>query len=140
MRAHIIKTLPDGRMVVDNTIVVDSLNVFPGLVDAQLGGQIGDIYDEEKGTFTSPPEDPAVVPASVTRRQARQALLLAGLLDEVQPAISAIKDPVQRAMAQIEWDDSQEFERDRPLVQQIGVAIGLDALGLDDLFVNAARL
>lgn len=82
----------------------------------------------------------ATVPASVTRRQARQALLLSGLLDNVQPAIDAISDPVQRGMAQIEWDDSQAFERGRPLLVQIGMALGLDDAGLDALFVQAAAL
>lgn len=80
------------------------------------------------------------VPASVTRRQARQALLLAGLLGNVQSAIDAIPDSTQRGMAQIEWDDSQAFERNRPLLIQIGVALGLDDAGLDALFVQAAAL
>lgn len=83
---------------------------------------------------------PVVVPERVSRRQARQALLLAGLLGHVQPAIDAIPDPIQRAMAQIEWDDSQEFERRRPLVIAIGSAIGCDAAALDALFISAAGL
>lgn len=82
----------------------------------------------------------AAVPAKVTRRQARQALLISGLLDAVQPAISAIPDPVQRGLAQIEWDDSQDFERDRPLLIQLGYAIGLDDAGIDNLFINAGAL
>lgn len=82
----------------------------------------------------------AGVPQSVTRRQARQALLLAGLLDSVVPAIEAIPDAMQRRLAQIEWDDSQTYERQRPLVIQIGAALGLDAAGLDALFVHAATL
>ena len=82
----------------------------------------------------------ALVPAKVTRRQARQALLLAGLLDDVQPAINAIPDPVQRGLAQIEWDDSQEFERNRPLLIQRGAARGLDSAALDQLFIAAHAL
>lgn len=81
-----------------------------------------------------------VVPAKVFRRQALQALLLAGLLDSVQPAINAIEDPMQRGLAQIEWDASLEFERSRPLVAAIGQAIGLDATALDALFITAAGL
>ena len=82
----------------------------------------------------------ALVPASVTRRQARQALLLAGLLDNVQPAIDAIPDATTRGMAQIEWDDSQMFERHRPLLIQLGTALGLDDAALDNLFIEAAAL
>lgn len=89
-----------------------------------------------------PPAEPAPapVPQTVTRRQARQALLMAELLDDVQPAIDAIPDPVQRRMAQIEWEDSLEFVRSRPLVIQIGAALGLDESALDALFTQAATL
>lgn len=82
----------------------------------------------------------ARVPQSVTRRQARQALLLAGLLDNVQPAINAIPDPVQRGMAQIEWDDSQQFERKRPLLVSLAAGLGLGEEALDNLFIQAAQL
>jgi len=82
----------------------------------------------------------ARVPQSVTRRQARQALLLAGLLDNVQPAIDSIADPVQRSMAQIEWDDSQQFERKRPLLVLLAAGLGLGEEALDNLFIQAAQL
>lgn len=82
----------------------------------------------------------ARVPQSVTRRQARQALLLAGLLDNVQPAIDSIADPVQRSMAQIEWDDSQQFERKRPLLVSLAAGLGLGEEALDNLFIQAAQL
>jgi hypothetical protein len=85
------------------------------------------------------------VPAKVTRRQARQALLLASLLDDVPTAIAALDDGTPEGnqkmrLAQIEWEDSLEFERARPLVIAIGAAIGLDADKLDDLFITAAGL
>lgn len=82
----------------------------------------------------------ALVPAKVTRRQARQALLIAGLLDDVQPAINAIADPMQRGLAQIEWDDAQEFDRHRPLLMQLATALGLDDEALDNLFIQAGAL
>ncbi|MEN2430714.1 hypothetical protein [Comamonas sp. F1-6] len=83
---------------------------------------------------------PPRVPARVTRRQARQALALAGLFAAVQPAIDAIPDPQQRQLAQIEWDDSQDFERERPLLIELGHAIGLDDAGIDELFIQAGAL
>lgn len=109
-----------------------------GWVELAGSASIGWLWDGE--AFSAPPPAPVPVPASVTRRQARQALLLAGLLDEVQPAIDAIPDSVQRRMAQIEWDDSQEFFRDRPLLIMLATAIGLDAGALDQLFITAAGL
>ena len=81
-----------------------------------------------------------LVPARVTRRQARQALLLAGLLDQVPAAIAAIPDPIQRGMAEIEWADSTEFHRDRPLLIGLGQALGLDSAAMDALFIKAAKL
>lgn len=80
------------------------------------------------------------VPRTVTRRQARQALLLRGKLALVQPAIDAIPDATQRGLMQIEWDDSLSFDRDRPSLISIGAAIGYDSLGLDDVFTFAATL
>lgn len=89
-----------------------------------------------------PPAEPSAptVPQTVTRRQARQALLLADLLDDVPAAIEAIPDLTARRMAQIEWEDSLEFERARPLVVQIGAALGLDEAELDQLFITASSL
>lgn len=80
------------------------------------------------------------VPQEVTRRQAKQALALAGLLANVQPAIDAIKNPTQRALMQIEWDDSQVFQRNRPALLGLAAALGLNSTQLDSLFIQAATL
>lgn len=98
---------------------------------------IGYLYD---GATFVPPAPVTVVPESVTRRQARQALLLRGKLSLVQPAIDAIPDATQRGLIQIEWDDSQVFERHRPTLIALATAIGLSADDLDDLFLFAATL
>lgn len=137
MRYAIIK---DG--VVLNVIEADS--AFANSEAARVGGSAvasdtagpGDDYD---GDF-SPRPAPVRVPQSVTRRQARQALLLAGKLDDVQPAINAITDPVQRGLLQIEWEDSLTFERQRPNLIALAAAIGLNAAALDALFVTAGGL
>lgn len=134
MNAHML----DANGVILNTIVVDSLDVLPDLVDASIGGTIGDSIVD--GVVVPKPPLAPVVPQSVTRRQARQALLLNGLLDQVPGRIAAIPDEAQRGLAQIEWEDSLEFLRDRPLVIQIGTALGLDSAGIDALFVQASRL
>jgi hypothetical protein len=131
MRAHLIQ----GGAVV-NTIEVESLDFIPGLIAADQGA-IGDLWDGQ--TFTKPAVV-VVVPQEVTRRQALQALLLAGKLQLVQPAIDAIPDATQRGLMQIEWDDSQSFVRTRPSLIAIGSAIGLDSAAIDALFVTAATL
>lgn len=89
------------------------------------------------------PVDPvpaADVPTSVSRRQARQALLLRGLLGKVPALLDGIEDEMQRELSKIEWEDATEFVRARPLVVQIGLALGLDEAGLDELFIFAATL
>jgi hypothetical protein len=104
------------------------------------------IPDPEPPVIPEPPPQPEPEPLPpgppmrVTRRQARQALLLSGNLGLVQPAINAIPDATQRGLMQIEWDDAQDFERNRPSLVAIGGAIGLDAAGIDALFVQAAAL
>lgn len=80
------------------------------------------------------------VPEKVTARQAVQALISVNKLHLVQPAIDAIADPVQRAMVQAEWDKSQDFERNRPTLIALATAVGIDAAGLDALFIAAEDL
>lgn len=81
-----------------------------------------------------------LVPPTVSRRQARQALLLAGKLALVQPAIDAIADPIQRGLLQIEWDDSQVFERHRPTLIALATTLGMSSPDIDALFVAASQL
>ncbi|WP_371767480.1 hypothetical protein [Massilia sp.] len=116
--------------------------------DNELGQMVErDATDEEIAEILAREAEAAKpeVPATVTRRQARQALLLGGLLDDVPVAIAALDDGTPEGtqkmrMAQIEWEDSLEFERARPLVIEIAGAIGLDAEALDQLFITAAGL
>jgi hypothetical protein len=80
-----------------------------------------------------------VVPLVVTMRQARLALLGAGLLSNVDVAINGLPSPDKEA-ARIEWDYSGTVERHRPLVAMLSAALGLDSAALDALFVTAAGL
>ena len=91
---------------------------------------------------TPEPADPIVpvVPQSVTMRQARLALLRAGLLDDVDAAIAAIPDPVQRKAAEIEWEYAQTVDRSSPFTQQLAAGLNLTAEQLDALFTQAAGL
>lgn len=81
----------------------------------------------------------ARVPAQVTMRQARLALLGAGKLSQVQPAIDALPSP-QKEQAQIEWEYSQSVQRHRGLVSTIGASLGLTDASIDALFITAATL
>ena len=83
--------------------------------------------------------DAGLVPASITMRQARLALLGAGLLATVDQAIAAMPG-VEGEAARIEWEYAQEVRRDSPLIAALGPALGLTAEQIDGLFVAGAAL
>lgn len=70
------------------------------------------------------------VPDQVSMRQARLALLSAGLLDQVDGAIA---DPAAR----IEWEYAQIVKRDSPLIAGLTGGLGLTEAQVDDLFKAA---
>lgn len=80
------------------------------------------------------------VPRQVTMRQARLALLGAGLLDQVDAAIAAIPDPIHRKAAQIEWEYAQTVDRNSPFTQQLAAGLGITEEQKDALFTQAATL
>lgn len=132
MRAHIIE-----NGIVTNTIEVESLDFLPNLIDASHGGSIGDRY--ENGEFRPPEPDPEPIPQSCTRRQGRKALLRHGLLDDVEDAIAAITDPVERRDAQIEYE-ADTWDRGNAFLQGMWQQLGGSEEGLDDLFRLAVTL
>ena len=75
------------------------------------------------------------VPQSVTRRQARLALLNAGLLTAVEAWIAQASPAVQ-----IDWECAQEIQRDWPAIAEAATALGLTDAQLDDLFAAAGTL
>jgi len=127
MRAHVIE-----NGVVIKTIVVNTLNDFPNLIDTTLGGNIGDLWDGE--VFTTP-EPEIVVPQVVTMRQARLALHTAGLLSTVDAAVASADDTTK-----IEWEYSQELKRNWPTLLSLTTALGMTSGQVDDLFILAATL
>lgn len=79
------------------------------------------------------------VPDAVTMRQARLALLGAGLLTQVQTAIDALSEP-QKTAAKISWEYSAHVQRHNGLVPQMAAALGLSEAQIDALFISAAAL
>jgi hypothetical protein len=77
---------------------------------------------------------------SVTMRQARLALLGAGLLTDVDNAINAIEDTTQRQAALIEWEYAQSVDRDSPLVTSVLSAWELTEAEVNALFYQASLL
>lgn len=90
-------------------------------------------------TLVLRPIAPTVIPESVTMRQARLAMLGAGVLSAANDAIAAMPG-VQGDAARIEWEYAQEVRRDAALVAGMATALGLSEAQLDGLFVAAAGL
>lgn len=88
----------------------------------------------EVATYGPAPPPPA--PPKVSRMQAKQALLAADLLDDIEYAIAASND---RAL-QLYWAETSEFHRDHPKVAEIATSLGWTQAQLDDLFRAAAQV
>jgi len=135
--------------LINNNIVSQLCRVDPSTIYAPqhaalfvpCGDEVreGWLWDGE--AFSEPPAPAAgvTVPQSVTMRQARLALLGAGLLASVDAAIASLPSPTKEEVS-IEWEYSQTVERDRPFVAMLGAALGLDSAELDALFIAAAAL
>jgi hypothetical protein len=126
-------------IIQNNTVVNVAVSDSP-LADNWIESEtaaIGDSY--ENGQFIKPPPPPVPVPDSVTMRQARLALLQAGLLSSVDAAIDGLPEP-DRSAAKIEWEYAAVVQRGSGLVPAMGAALGLTEAQLDDLFIQAATL
>ena len=70
---------------------------------------------------------------TVTPRQARLALLEAGLLDTIETKLRGKNKAIQ-----IAWDYATEINRDDPLITAIAQELNLTDAAIDLLFKNAA--
>lgn len=91
-------------------------------------------------TWSAAQVEPAEYIPDVTPRQIRQALVLMNVsMSQITDALASLPEPT-KSMAQIEWEYSLAFERNRPLVTQVGVMLGWSAQQLNDLWKFAASL
>ena len=80
------------------------------------------------------------VPDKVTMRQARLALLNAGLYTSVNTTINNIPDIVTRTAAQIEWEYALFVARNATLITTLIPLLGLTEEQVDDLFIFANNI
>lgn len=94
-----------------------------------------DMLADLVASYVPPPPEPVHVPQVITIRQAKLALLAAGLLDDVDAAVSA----ADRA-TQIEWEYATEVRRDWPTLTAVQAVAGLTDEQVDGLFIAASAL
>jgi hypothetical protein len=87
----------------------------------------------------TPEELPPAQVTQVTMRQARLALLAAGLLDTIDSAIREMPGTAGIA-ARIEWEYAATIDRDNLLFAALTTQIGITDEQLDALFTQASQL
>lgn len=75
------------------------------------------------------------IPYKISIRQAKLALLGAGLLDDIENAMASADRSVQ-----ISWEYATEFERDNPLILYFQSQLNLSKEQVDNLFIQAKGL
>lgn len=79
----------------------------------------------------------ASIPAVVTMRQARLALLEIGKYSQIDAAIALLPSP-EKEKAEIEWQYSNEVQRHNGFVSLLGPGLGLTETDINNLFILAA--
>ncbi len=109
--------------------------VRANLLAAQSAGKVIEADADGFPIAVDPP--PPGPPQVVSRFQARAALHLAGLLDQVEALMA---DPQTDPLARLAWTDAQEFRRTSPTLLAMASALSLTDAQLDALFVTAAGI
>ncbi|MDO5606698.1 MAG: hypothetical protein Q4G25_16215 [Paracoccus sp. (in: a-proteobacteria)] len=86
--------------------------------------------------LADPPPPVPIVPAEVSRFQARAALMQAGLLADAEAAVAASGDQ----LVQLAWSESAVFPRNSPTIATLAPALGLTDEAIDQLFITASRI
>jgi len=82
-----------------------------------------------------PPPPP--IPSTVTRFQARVALVQAGYFDTVNTYIATLP---QTDVKRLAWEDAAEWERASPTLNFLANMLGLSDTDVDDLFILASGI
>ena len=112
----------DGE--VENRIVADA-----DFVEEHYSGRYRLLPDPE------PVQSISDIP-TITRFQAKAALLNAGLLEQVDAAVAASDDP----LVKLAWSEAQTFERISPAILAITDDLGMAPQEVNDLFIAAKKI
>lgn len=78
--------------------------------------------------------------SSLTRRQFKLALLENGLIETIEQMIGAIEDPTLKSRIQIEYSESERFERTNDSVQYMLGVLELTSEQVDEMWRHAMTL
>ena len=93
------------------------------------------VWVQDGGVALPPTPIAPLVPQSVTRYQARAALLQAGLLSAVEDYFAALPET---SLARLAWQEAPTVNRASDALESAVAALGLKGEQLDELFINAS--
>ena len=116
--------------------------MWESLDKVPAGVQTEEMTEEQFTTWLAAqppiPDPPTPVPTDLPAWRIRVVLKKRGLLTSVKQLINSL--PVeQKTIAEEQLVDSK-FERNHPLIEQLGAALGLSSSDLDDIFREADAL
>lgn len=126
-----------------DTVSHEENSGWPEVPDTVFRGDI----DNGDGTFSRPtapeptPEELRAAMPPLTARQFLLGMIHAGVTEtEVVAELDKIADPIDKAIAKVEWERAGQFERTHHLVVSLSATLGLTADQLDALWSFASDL
>lgn len=133
----ILVQLSDGRLC-DSVPVGSEFPVAAGLTWVEVADTVdGSTHMYAEGLIIPIVPPVPAIPTVVGMRQARRALIAAGLYATVNAAVAAIPG-VDGDVIRVEWEFSPIVKRDSPFVVAMAASLPLTELQLDELFAAAA--
>ncbi len=87
------------------------------------------------------PIQPPSVPESISPRQIRLWFIQNNIpLSTIETAINNIEDSILRETTRVEWEYSPYVERNHPMINTLGAALGLTPEMIDQAFITASSL
>ena len=91
--------------------------------------------------YVPTPEEIKAATPPLSARQLRLGLARHGFFpSQVDSAIAAMPEGLEKATAQIEWEYATTFNRAHPLIASIGAVLGLTETNIDDMWQEALAL
>lgn len=114
----------------------------PSIIDSKGNPAPSKYHELEEGVWVISDENVAILEQErlaamkpLKRRQFRLTLAMNGYdLKEIEALIDHIEDPIQRTIAQIEWQDATDFERTNPTLLMVAEMLQLTSEQIDQLW------